>query len=88
MEDQKTALILDEILAKIGAVNSAKPRLNPVAVFMTEKLFNDICKDKLVMDGGVIKPKSSVMKKIYGLTIKPKEPTMLPDEQQFSIEVV
>lgn len=88
MEEQRTALILDEILAKIGAVNSAKPTLNPVAVFMTEKLFNDICKDKLVMDGGEIKPKSSVMRKIYGLPIKPKEPTILPDEKQFSIEVV
>ena len=88
MNDQKTALIMSEILAKIDAVDSARPRLNPVAVFMTEKLFNDICKDKLVMDGGEIKPKSSVMKKIYGLPIKPKEPTMLPDEKQFSIEIV
>lgn len=83
---QKTALILDEILFKIQELRYAK--LNPIAVFMTEQLFNDICGDKLVLMGDKIMPKTSTMKNIYGLPIKPKEPTALPDEKQFSIEVV
>lgn len=86
LSDQGTALILDEILAKIQRLRHAN--MDIVAISITERLFNGICGNKMVLIGDTIMPKKSAMKKLYGIPLKAKEPTMLPSEKQFSIEVI
>lgn len=86
LSDQGTALILDEILAKIQRLRHAN--MDIVAISITERLFNGICSNKMVLIGDTIMPKKSAMKKLYGIPLKAKEPTMLPSEKQFSIEVI
>lgn len=86
LSDQGTALILDEILAKIQRLRHAN--MDIVAISITERLFNGICGNKMVLIGDTIMPKKSAMKKLYGIPLKAKEPAMLPSEKQFSIEVI
>lgn len=86
LSDKGTALILDEILAKIQRLRHAN--MDIVAISITERLFNGICGNKMVLIGDTIMPKKSAMKKLYGIPLKAKEPTMLPSEKQFSIEVI
>lgn len=86
LSDQATALILDEILAKMQRLRHAN--IDIVAISITEKLFNGICGNKMVLIGDTIMPKKSEMKKLYGIPLKAKEPTTMPHEKQFSIEVV
>lgn len=86
LSSQATALVLDEILAKIQRLHSVN--MNIVAILVTERLFNGICGNKMVLIGDTIMPKKSAMKKLYGISLKAKEPTTMPHEKQFSIEVV
>lgn len=86
LSDQGTALILDEILAKIQRLRHAN--MDIVAISITERLFSGICGNEMVLIGDTIMPKKSAMKKLYGIPLKAKEPTMLPSEKQFSIEVI